>query len=1105
MSSFLTQYRLRVRNATNSADAITVTSAGANAYITQAPQIDGSTFDPLTGEAKVGQATIHVADPELSAGVRFFTQHLGDSNGEPQLISRVAIIEISRASTPTFTPYFTGYITAIRLVDGITYEVTITHTTRDEETTKVWGTIDYPYFAATSRLLGGPVSNYVPSSHVNARVQEPQGQWNATVIAVHSTYVHFDISEDTSSAFPPRDLLRALRDKGGIRLSNNDFQRNVFAWASANAAKFFQRGFPTPAAQTEWSAISPRSGTSGVTGYMPRLRVQFLAKNGAAINHRAPMMASYSTTRMVAGVSLGIVESHCWEDLGNHFYVNWANTDPVAQPAVGDVLNFYVAAIDVSEVSPAWVVGHPVQILTDVLTYAGYTVNTGSLSAATAAVGAIQVALRITRAYTVSEAVKMLCGAFGLIVRTDLNGTRTIQCWRTRKTGVTVVSLADLADKSGLWWGIDEASRLNTIEWKTQRFQTWPGDAESDANEDDRYKTDRALDGVVQVEDTTSFLRLTTSPPQSRTQSYEIPGCLLASSGAPLVSLADALAAWSQQTFEVYGPGAAITELPVLHHITDDIGDEIELDLEPRPGLYDGQSPVAQRNTPEQCLIIGRTPQPWGATLTVVRVAAVGPAPTGGGASGPVFPTLNTAFTPALGTPPYENIDLTLVSTTGWSGVANAQIEYAQQATSPTGVESGTPWPTLWTNLATPFTIGAFSGSRVVWLRLRALLIGTNVAGPWSAWQSITLDPGITSGNGIVQTPSIDWTLNTSTGVVDVTLRNGPEAVKAYCTASLTGFPSSAAVLATTPDTVAPFAFPALITITPADVAFIAAVVLDVDGNRSILAYAVASFQTSSNVPGVMGLPGLQGVSGASGATGPTGATGTSGAVGVMGLPGPSGGPGATGPTGPTGATGVEGVMGLPGAQGNDGATGPTGPTGATGVDGAYGVMGLPGPSGIGTTGATGVQGATGVNGATGATGAAGTAGSAGSVGATGPTGPTGVTGPGFTWRGAWSAGSAYALRDVVFSSGSAYNCILAHSGIGTAPGSDPTRWSLLAQQGATGVNGVTGATGPTGPTGPTGVGVTGATGSTGVVGVTISTAAPSGSPSSVGSLWARY
>jgi len=160
---------------------------------------------------------------------------------------------------------------------------------------------------------------------------------------------------------------------------------------------------------------------------------------------------------------------------------------------------------------------------------------------------------------------------------------------------------------------------------------------------------------------------------------------------------------------------------------------------------------------------------------------------------------------------------------------------------------------------------------------------------------------------------------------------------------------------------------------------------------------------------------------------------------------------------------------------------GPAGPTGATGAIGPAGATGATGPAGA--TGPQGLPGLPGVAGADGADGAAGP------TGATGPIGPAGLT-----WKGAWSATGTYAKDDAVGYNGASYFCLDPVSNSSATPTSDPTKWALLASQGATGLQGATGprgVTGSTGPTGPTGVagpqgiqGLTGPTGATGPAGV---------------------
>jgi collagen type VII alpha len=185
---------------------------------------------------------------------------------------------------------------------------------------------------------------------------------------------------------------------------------------------------------------------------------------------------------------------------------------------------------------------------------------------------------------------------------------------------------------------------------------------------------------------------------------------------------------------------------------------------------------------------------------------------------------------------------------------------------------------------------------------------------------------------------------------------------------------------------------------------------------------------------------------------------------------GATGPQGIQGPQGPTGTTGANGANGAPGPIGPQGVSGPIGPLGPVGPTGTTGANGAPGP--IGPQGIPGVAGAN------------------GAVGPVGPQGPTGTIGVVTNW----APTAVYQVGQVVFNSsnGSSYAAIQPNFNV--PPTSDPTVWTLIAEQGATGAigpvgpigltgpQGVPGTTGPQGFTGP--AGPTGAAGPTGTIGV---------------------
>lgn len=104
---------------------------------------------------------------------------------------------------------------------------------------------------------------------------------------------------------------------------------------------------------------------------------------------------------------------------------------------------------------------------------------------------------------------------------------------------------------------------------------------------------------------------------------------------------------------------------------------------------------------------------------------------------------------------------------------------------------------------------------------------------------------------------------------------------------------------------------------------------------------------------------------------------------------------------------------------------------------------------------------------ATGAAGPQGLTGPAGPQGVAGPQGNPGPVGPaGLNWQGAWSASGTYVVDDAVGYDGASWFCIANVGPSVTTPDLDPTKWALLAAEGATGPAGPQGPTGATGPSG---------------------------------------
>lgn len=120
MTLYTRHFRLRVRNKADDADLLILTSLPAfsgatNPYITQAPDGDGESFDPLTGAPTTGSYTVRASDPETTPGTRPVTSMLADVYGRQQMIGLKSFVEQSADEGATWPDLVVGYMMAVRL------------------------------------------------------------------------------------------------------------------------------------------------------------------------------------------------------------------------------------------------------------------------------------------------------------------------------------------------------------------------------------------------------------------------------------------------------------------------------------------------------------------------------------------------------------------------------------------------------------------------------------------------------------------------------------------------------------------------------------------------------------------------------------------------------------------------------------------------------------------------------------------------------------------------------------------------------------------------------------------------------------------------------
>lgn len=838
--------RFRVPGAGSDLAVFTSLPGGANPLLLEEPKIDAATIDVLKGASTIGGCTLRIIDAAARADCtvaedptdRAFTKILADITGESQALGLRVWVEATDVEVPDegdWMAYWAGFVANVSFPDAITAEVTCAHSTRDDATTRVWTTTTWPG-ATFGMVAGGPIlGTGWPSVLDGVRVSSFEGYWSMRTIGVYPTRVDFDIDEDASSgfvsggvgaSFPPSDLRPYLKDRGFIVFSNNDAQRNVFAWLNRNVQPYFAEGGPDPVTTAAWAATAPP-----IAGWFPRLSAQLISKNGSAFGPAAfPLVATPSY--LVA--PHGIRKSDVTRDLGNLFNLYWPAGGAVAQPAVNDVFTFYVRALDVSEANPLLFLAHPVDILTALWDALGIEYYAPSAAEVAVALGDFVLALRITKPMTLKDAQEMLCGAFGFGWRYDASGERYLFTTRVRPTPTGTITLSDLVSDEGVIWETDEGSRLYSASYTWKRFERWPGS-------EDPKNADRALDGVQQYDVGPIVFNTgeTTKPYGSRDEAYDVPGAVLvlkpggAAGEYVAVDTVEMTAALTEPLVAQFKRGGIQSTFDVGPDVVPLEGEDWNLDLSHRPGFDAGASPVAQRGLVELVQVISRVPRAWGSTITVIRVPATGGAIDDGVASEPPANTpIDESLTPSVSS---THVTLTIDDATNYAANSlRVQVAYAVQATAPTG--DGTVLPAIW-DVSAPYVFGPFLPGSKVWYRTR-IVSTEGWAGAWTAWAFVTLTAGDGTTNTGLGMPTPTIILDIAAGVVAATVEGGPSAVKAYAAVSITGYPSTATTLAGATDSSVPFTFAALVTLAVGETAYVSVITEDALGNKSLRATA---------------------------------------------------------------------------------------------------------------------------------------------------------------------------------------------------------------------------------------------------------------------------
>lgn len=459
------QFRLRIRNAADSADALVVTSTrgGTNPWLSSVPSGDGLEFDPLTGHSRAGAFTGRIADGITSGTDRIVTSQLEDANLRQQLMDRKAFVEYTINGGSTWPALIPGYLTALRLANDAEYEYTVSDPTRVEHDAMAFKPKPNPANPATLEpiadyltrwpnrgcIFGGPI--------IGGFLDQPdRGGWEMKVEANSGgvTFLRF-----VAGYGPP------------------DFDRSTNAEDCMAAARERTDGLlqhPTDVSPVTTFEQAEHSTWRGVV-------VEVLTTTGTSLGYFLP-----DTGLRVSGADVinGGQYKHLLKDIRNRgLYVY--GTSLTTGSTIRRVRGF---TPDVSDLSPIYWTGHPIDLLTKLWDEAGLAYNSTAVTNTKNAIGADRrISLRITEYQPLGDFLEQVVyGPFGVGVRVNDSGQLVPFSGRIpyNANPSTTITSADVwtdADGAGPeLFAIEQASAVNKVIFEHTRLVKTQDGAPSD-------------------------------------------------------------------------------------------------------------------------------------------------------------------------------------------------------------------------------------------------------------------------------------------------------------------------------------------------------------------------------------------------------------------------------------------------------------------------------------------------------------------------------------------------------------------------------------------------------------------------------------------------
>lgn len=745
MPDALIEYQFRLRNADDDDDELVVTSVrgGTNPYLSDVPQGDGASFDPLTGKVTAGAFTVRIVDPITSGTSRLFTSITEDADERQQLGHRKAFIEF-REDGGAWEVLYAGRVAYYGLASDIEWEVTVGDWMQAEHEALAFS----PALNATIAdflarwptrgcLFGGPVTGGILGLPAKPgwqmRVVRPVNRpWDGRLEPVYN------------SAFGP--LLSVGRDVFDISnwAPGGKFEKYAPAINSAAQSLWTPANFPLDIDVTKVTdLIKYNTGWSGL--------VLLIGPDTGRVAYRPlPPTVAIRADGIGDGVLLSTVRGY----FGAFFIVD------TQSPAIanGSIVQVRCLTIQPTKVCPIYYTGHPVDLIVKLLGEINIPVNTASVEVVRAAIGAhSRITIRVTSQPPLGQFLESVAyGVFGIGARTNSDAEMELFVARRFPNTLPAVTIsdADVVDGSVKPFALDASEAIRKVSLSHRRYTIYKNTPDSIEEYEERFERENDDPGSTGSGEAT----------------FNVPGMIHFADGTD-IQLFDWASGLAHEIFDRYGRGPIGAEMMLKR---GGAGDGVQLGQE----LLIDVSQVVNRNKR-----IGDDPSVSARAMQIVHLT-----PTLGGTrirlvdSGPNAQPLSTKPTLSIDADADQPRNVAVVTITN-AAALNA-VHYAVRLQVAV-TDGSAPSSDDYTDVAffekdevpeDEYKLPAIFADRTVYVRARSEQPGHRPS-DWGTEQSVALD-ALDAPTDLVATPDtsdgtkclLEWTAGDANSRVEVLL-----------------------------------------------------------------------------------------------------------------------------------------------------------------------------------------------------------------------------------------------------------------------------------------------------------------------------------------------